>query len=52
MTAQVRTGAQYLAALQDSREVYLDGKRVHDVTSEPGLRPFSAEYGFVETLNS
>ena len=37
MTAHVRTGAQYLAALQDSREVYLDGKRVQDVTSEPGL---------------
>lgn len=33
----MRTGAEYLAALRDGREVYLDGKRVQDVTAEPGL---------------
>lgn len=38
MTARVRTGAEYLQALRDSREVYLDGKRVEDVTTEPGLK--------------
>jgi aromatic ring hydroxylase len=33
----MRTGAEYLRALRDGREVYLDGKRVDDVTTEPGL---------------
>ena len=33
----LRTGAEYLQALRDGREVYLDGKRVADVTTEPGL---------------
>ena len=33
----LRTGAEYLQALRDGREVYLDGRRVADVTSEPGL---------------
>lgn len=33
----LRTGAQYLASLRDGREVYLDGRRVEDVTAEPGL---------------
>ncbi len=33
----LRTGAQYLQALRDGREVYLDGRRVADVTAEPGL---------------
>ena len=37
MTARVRTGAAYLQALRDTREVYLDGHRVQDVTTEPGL---------------
>src|SRR5919199_1902665 len=34
----LRTGSQYLAALRDGREVYLDGKRVDDVTDEEGQR--------------
>jgi 4-hydroxyphenylacetate 3-monooxygenase len=34
----LRTGAEYLDALRDGREVYLDGRRVKDVTAEPGLR--------------
>ena len=33
----LRTGAEYLQALRDGREVYLDGRRVKDVTTEPGL---------------
>src|SRR5262245_31620035 len=33
----LRTGAEYLQSLRDGREVYLDGKRVQDVTTEPGL---------------
>ena len=33
----IRTGNEYLAGLQDGREVWLAGKRVVDVTREPGL---------------
>ena len=33
----IRTGADYLAGLQDDREVWTRGKRVADVTSEPGM---------------
>ncbi|NKB64734.1 MAG: 4-hydroxyphenylacetate 3-hydroxylase [Gammaproteobacteria bacterium] len=34
----IRTGAQYLESLKDGREVYMDGKRVEDVTTHPGFR--------------
>ena len=47
----LRTGAEYLQALRDGREVYLDGKRVDDVTTEPGLsivgRTFARMYALV-----
>jgi 4-hydroxyphenylacetate 3-monooxygenase len=34
-----RTGKQYLAGLRDQeREVWLEGERVRDPTSHPGLR--------------
>jgi 4-hydroxybutyryl-CoA dehydratase / vinylacetyl-CoA-Delta-isomerase len=33
----VKTGKDYLASLQDGRRVYMHGRRVEDVTSEPGL---------------
>ena len=33
-----RTGEQYLAGLRDGREVWLDGRRVADVTQHPALR--------------
>jgi 4-hydroxyphenylacetate 3-monooxygenase len=33
----LRTGNQYLAALRDERQVYLEGQRVKDVTNEPRL---------------
>lgn len=35
----IRTGAQYLDSIRDSREVYIDGERVADVTRHPMLRP-------------
>ena len=33
----IRTGAQYLDGLRDDREVWTRGKRVTDVTAEPGI---------------
>lgn len=33
----IKTGEQYLSGLRDGREVWLRGKRVADVTCEPGL---------------
>jgi 4-hydroxyphenylacetate 3-monooxygenase len=33
----IRTGAQYLQGLRDGREVWMYGKRIADVTSEPGM---------------
>lgn len=32
------TGAEYLASLRDGREVYINGERIADVTSHPGMR--------------
>ncbi|MGH9678487.1 MAG: 4-hydroxyphenylacetate 3-hydroxylase family protein, partial [Candidatus Acidiferrales bacterium] len=37
-TDEMLNGARYLASLQDSREVYLYGERVKDVTQHPGFR--------------
>ncbi len=34
----IRTGQQYLNALRDEREIWLDGERVRDVTTDPRLR--------------
>jgi 4-hydroxyphenylacetate 3-monooxygenase len=34
----LRTGAQYLAALRDGRQVYVGGERVTDVTTHPAFR--------------
>jgi 4-hydroxyphenylacetate 3-monooxygenase len=36
--AVAKTGAQHLASLQDGRVVYIDGKRVDDVTTHPAFR--------------
>lgn len=33
-----RTGAEYVASLQDGREVWIDGERVADVTTHPAFR--------------
>ena len=32
-----KTGAQHLKSLQDGREVFLNGKKVDDVTTEPAF---------------
>ena len=32
------TGAEYLASLDDGREVYIYGERVNDVTTHPAFR--------------
>ena len=34
----IKTGAQYIASLQDNRQVWHRGQAIADVTSEPGLR--------------
>src|SRR5215470_13169960 len=34
----LRTGGEYLRALNDGRQVFLDGERVNDVTAHPALR--------------
>ncbi|MHB8577786.1 MAG: 4-hydroxyphenylacetate 3-monooxygenase, oxygenase component [Dehalococcoidia bacterium] len=34
----IRTGAEYLAGLRDSRTIWLEGERVVDVTAHPKLR--------------
>ncbi len=34
----IRTGSQYLDGLKDSREIWIHGKRVKDVTKEDGLQ--------------
>ena len=34
-----RTGQQFIDGLRDGREVWLNGRRVKDVTEEPALRP-------------
>jgi len=36
--AEVKTGADHLAALRDGREVYIDGELVSDVTTHPAFR--------------
>jgi len=33
----IRTGAQYLEGLRDDRDVWMQGEKVNDVTSHPGL---------------
>lgn len=35
----IRTGEEYRASLQDGREVYMDGERIHDVTTHPAFAP-------------
>ena len=35
----IRTGEQYRQGLRDGREVYVDGKRVDDVTGHPQFKP-------------
>jgi len=37
------TGARYIESLRDGREVWLDGRRVDDVTTHPAFRDFVHE---------
>jgi 4-hydroxyphenylacetate 3-monooxygenase oxygenase component len=34
----IRTGQEYLEGLRDDREIWLDGERVRDITTDPRLR--------------
>ncbi|MGC5360577.1 4-hydroxyphenylacetate 3-hydroxylase family protein [Streptomyces sp. DT24] len=38
----MRTGCDYLASLKDSRQVYVDGVAVDDVTTHPGFAPIAS----------
>ncbi|MGH3094450.1 MAG: 4-hydroxyphenylacetate 3-hydroxylase family protein [Streptosporangiales bacterium] len=38
----MRTGGDYLAALSDDREIYVDGERVEDVVKHPAFAPITA----------
>ena len=35
----IRTGQQYLDSIRDTREVYINGERVRDLTSHPAFKP-------------
>lgn len=37
----MRTGKQYLAAIDDAREIYVDGEQVRDVPDHPAFRPIA-----------
>ncbi|MFE7550071.1 4-hydroxyphenylacetate 3-hydroxylase family protein [Streptomyces gardneri] len=39
-----RSGQEYLEALRDGREVWLDGERVEDVTTHPAFRASAASF--------
>ncbi|PHM70914.1 4-hydroxyphenylacetate 3-monooxygenase, oxygenase component [Xenorhabdus kozodoii] len=39
------TGKEYLSSLQDSREIYIYGERVNDVTTHPAFRNAAASMG-------
>ena len=41
----IRTGAEYLEGLRDDREVWTRGKRIADVTAEPGMGRGAATLG-------
>jgi 4-hydroxyphenylacetate 3-monooxygenase len=37
----MRTGQDYLASLDDDREIYVDGERVRDLANHPGFAPIA-----------
>lgn len=48
----IRSGAEYLEGLRDDREVWAHGKRIEDVTSEPGMARGAATLaGFLDRQN-
>ena len=36
--ADAKTGAEHIASLKDGRTVYIDGRKVDDVTEHPAFR--------------
>ena len=50
--AGAMTGARYKASLRDGREVWIDGKRVADVTTHPAFKPMIDELARVYDLQN
>jgi 4-hydroxyphenylacetate 3-monooxygenase len=48
----LRSGADYIAGLQDGRNVYLNGERVEDVTTHPGFRDAVASVAGLYDISS
>jgi 4-hydroxyphenylacetate 3-monooxygenase oxygenase component len=48
----MRNGSEYIAGLQDAREVWLNGERVEDVTTHPSMRESVATIGRLYDLQS
>jgi aromatic ring hydroxylase len=44
------TGERYIASLKDGREVWLDGKKVSDVTTHPAFKDFAKELARIYDL--
>ncbi|MFI8520445.1 4-hydroxyphenylacetate 3-hydroxylase family protein [Streptomyces sp. NPDC085481] len=47
-----RSGQEYLEALRDGREVWLDGERVKDVTAHPAFRATAASFARLYDLSA
>ncbi len=50
--AGAMTGKRYIASLKDGREVWIDGKRVADVTAHPAFKPMIDELARVYDLQN
>lgn len=48
----IRSGSEFIAGLQDGREVWLDGERVEDVTTHPSMREAVATLARLYDLHS
>jgi len=35
----IRTGNEYRESIRDGREIWIDGERVHDMTTHPAFKP-------------
>ncbi len=46
------TGARYVESLKDGREVWIDGKRVHDVTTHPAFKDMIHEAARIYDLQN
>ncbi|MER7516332.1 4-hydroxyphenylacetate 3-hydroxylase N-terminal domain-containing protein [Streptomyces sp. NPDC126499] len=47
-----RSGQEYLEALRDGREIWLDGERVKDVTTHPAFRSAAASFARLHDLTA